>query len=214
MIYLVRHGLTEWNEKNIFRGQKDIPLSSEGRFQAELAGRYLKNKNIQKIHTSPLKRAYETSLIISEQAGCEVLVIDGLTDIHFGDWEGKSVDWVKETFPKKYNLYKRHPGKVRFPNGESLETCRKRAFNAFCTIVSGWEKNTTASGAHFVVVSHRVIIKLLLLAALGLPTASFWRIRIDTCGINELDYVNNCFIINRINSTPHLANNKYLMPDF
>jgi broad specificity phosphatase PhoE len=53
-------------------------------------------------------------------------------------------------------------------------------------------------------VSHRVIIKLLMLETFGLSTDFFWRIRIDTCGINELEYSQIGFIIHRMNSVGHL----------
>lgn len=86
MIYLIRHGQTEWNEKKIFRGQKDIPLSKEGNKQADKTGKYLTRSGINIIYSSPLKRAYETSLSISRECGCDVNILNDLTDIHFGDW--------------------------------------------------------------------------------------------------------------------------------
>lgn len=89
-----------------------------------------------------------------------------------------------------------------------MEACRARAFAAFIeTIASDPEAN-------LVLLSHRVIIKLLLLELLGLSTNSFWKIRIDTCGINEVNRTEDGFIIHRINSTVQFSGEMKIAGDF
>jgi broad specificity phosphatase PhoE len=220
MIYLIRHGLTEWNEKSFFRGRKDIPLSPAGRTQAHLVGEFFTTRPVAVVYTSPLKRAYETSMIIANQIGCEVQVIEELTDINFGEWEGKPLEWVKENYPFEYAQYKKHPDSVIIPGGESLDSCRKRASRAFLTTVKTSSRELEENRAvdlnnpELAFVSHRVIIKLLLLEALGLSTDFFWRIHIDTCGINELEYSEIGFVIHRMNSVAHLKEDERGRGDF
>ena len=56
-IYTVRHGQTEWNKKGLYQGKTDVPLNEEGKKQAMLVKEKLKDKKIDLIISSPLKRA-------------------------------------------------------------------------------------------------------------------------------------------------------------
>lgn len=72
MIYFVRHGLSEANVKKVFAGQKDdTPLVDEGREQAKVTAQEIVKEGlkIDKIYSSPLKRAYETAEIIAREIG-------------------------------------------------------------------------------------------------------------------------------------------------
>ena len=64
-IILVRHGETEWNAGQIFRGRIDMELNETGNKQAELLVEYLSDLKIEAIHSSPLKRALRTAEIIA-----------------------------------------------------------------------------------------------------------------------------------------------------
>ncbi|MCK4803473.1 MAG: histidine phosphatase family protein [Spirochaetes bacterium] len=213
MIYLIRHGQTEWNEKKIFRGHKDIPLSKEGKEQAYKTGKYLARSGINIIYSSPLKRAHETSLSISEECGCDVNILNDLTDIHFGDWEGKSLRWVKENDSYKYNLYRFHPEKITFPNGESLNHRYERALDGFYSLVEQ-KTGTWAASLNLAIVTHRVTLKLILLGVLELSPSSFWKIQIDTCSISEVEFTDNGYLVRRLNSTCHFEDQGSLNYDF
>ncbi len=159
------------------------------------------------IYTSPLKRSLETATLISECTGANIKIEEGFQDIHFGEWEGKTVKMVQEKYPDSYNLYKLHPEKCTFPNGESLNQCFERSWRTFFSIVTTETQNS-------VIVTHRVILKLILLGILGLTTSSFWKIQIDTCSINEIINENGNFIIRRLNSVAHLPSAQKQLGDF
>lgn len=65
-IYVIRHGQTDWNLKEIIQGTKDIPLNDNGRKQANELKDVLKNVSFDKIISSPLKRAFETAQIVNK----------------------------------------------------------------------------------------------------------------------------------------------------
>lgn len=65
-IYLVRHGETDWNIERRFQGIEDIPLNDTGRKQAENCGRSLTSFSFAAIYASPLQRAYETAIIVTD----------------------------------------------------------------------------------------------------------------------------------------------------
>ena len=89
-IYVVRHGITEWNYLGKAQGSADIPLAEEGIRLAKVTGECLKDVHFDICFTSPLSRARKTAeLVLGERAG-EVPVIedDRLKEIEFGDLEG------------------------------------------------------------------------------------------------------------------------------
>jgi len=57
-------------------------------------------------------------------------------------------------------------------------------------------------------------LKLLLLRALGLSASAFWKMQVDTCGLNELDFVDDIFIVKRMNSVCHLSGAAQESADF
>lgn len=63
-IFLTRHGETEWNKENRLQGWKDSTLTSEGKEIARLLGKRLKDAPIDRINTSPSKRAVHTAELI------------------------------------------------------------------------------------------------------------------------------------------------------
>ena len=68
-LYIVRHGATELNGTDVFRGRRDVPLSDPGRRQSEQTADYFRDKSIKRIITSPLVRAQDTALAISQVTG-------------------------------------------------------------------------------------------------------------------------------------------------
>ena len=67
MIYIVRHGQTDWNLEGRTQGHSDIPINEAGRNQAKILKEKLKDIKFDKVFSSPLKRAYETASIITHQ---------------------------------------------------------------------------------------------------------------------------------------------------
>lgn len=119
-IYLVRHGETEWNQEKIFRGTKDVALSKNGKRHAAALARALADKDIRFIFSSPLKRSLETARVISRKLKLPVQTMDGLTDINFGEWEGKALDQVREQYPELFQAWMTNPADLLLPGGETL----------------------------------------------------------------------------------------------
>ena len=206
MIYLVRHGQTKWNKGGVFRGHKDIPLDNKGFKQAKQVAEYLKNKQIKKIFSSPLSRATQTAEVIANKTGVNIEIKENFIDLNFGKWEGHEIDWVANNDPHNYHLYKNEPEKAIFPDGESLTNCLERSYRAFYNLVEEYQDD-------IIIVTHRVIIKLLLIGVLGLSLNAFWQLHIDTCSTTELTQKSMHFVIRKMNNTCHLDDME-LKPDF
>lgn len=200
-LILVRHGETKWNKENVFRGQSDIPLSEKGRRQANLTGKALSSLPFTVIFTSPLRRAYQTAASIAEwQQSCkEVIAVKGLIDINFGSWQGLKVEEVLRRYPHEYDLWVNKPQSVMFPEGESLEAARLRAWGFVQNVLQDYRNKNIC------LVSHRVVVRLILLTALGLDSSLFWHIEQGTCALNMITYnEKRGFVIHFINERCHL----------
>ena len=196
-IILARHGETEWNVEEVFRGRIDIELNETGIKQAELLAEYLSNLKLDAIYSSPLKRAVKTAEIIAGYHKLDVEIAPGLIDFDCGKWHGLLRQEVKDKYKELYALWVSHPDKVKLPAGESLNDVRKRATGVVDDV-------TAKPGGTVVLVAHRVVNKVLICALLGLDNSHFWNIKQDTCGITTFIYENGQFILTEHNNTSYL----------
>lgn len=104
-LYLVRHGETEWNQKNLVQGHTDIPIAETGRTQAKERASFFKEIAFDHVISSDLMRAKETASILSEGRNLPVNVSPTLREQCWGSWEGHSFDKLKETFGTGFNSY-------------------------------------------------------------------------------------------------------------
>jgi broad specificity phosphatase PhoE len=102
-LILVRHGETDWNAAEIFRGGVDVALNETGVKQAQLLGEYLSGLKINAIYTSPLQRALTTAQAIAGcQEGVPPVVAAELTDLNYGFWQGLTHEMAKAKYPDLY----------------------------------------------------------------------------------------------------------------
>ena len=89
-LYVVRHGQTDYNRKNLFQGHKDIPLNNVGIQQAQQIALEMSNIKFDKILVSPLKRAIQTAEYIKEKVDVSIIIENSLIERSFGNMEGKT----------------------------------------------------------------------------------------------------------------------------
>jgi broad specificity phosphatase PhoE len=196
-LILARHGETLWNAEKIYRGRRDIGLDQVGIKQAELLGKYLSNYGLEVIYSSPLKRALDTANIIARYQKIGVQIAEGLIDFDYGKWQSLPEQEVKRLYSTLFNEWHNSPHKVRMPGGESLEDVRSRAVQVVNGVLSGRQENV-------LLVSHRVVLKVLICHLLGLDNSHFWNIKQDVGGITVSDHVGGRFVLTRHNDTTHL----------
>jgi len=196
-IMLIRHGDTDWNVEEIFRGRVDIELNETGIKQAELLAKYLEGGPIKAVYSSPLKRALKTAEIIADRHNIGVMCSQELVDFDYGGWQGLSHDTVKDNYKALYDEWLKNPHLVKIPKGESLDDVRKRAVSLLDRVTAMYE-GTVA------LVSHRVIHKMIICALLGLDNSHFWNIKLNTCGITTFVYQDKRFVLEKHNDTSFL----------
>jgi phosphoserine phosphatase len=200
-IFIVRHGETEWNTEEIFRGTKDIPLNGVGIDQAERTGDYFIDKRIENIFSSPLSRAHQTAEAISRSTKKAIATVDGFTDINFGEWEGRTVKDVELLYPQAMATWREHPQRLRVSGGETLSQVKKRAAKALGSILP-------EAGENIVIVTHRVLCKILMLHFLKVSNQHFWEIKFDPAGISLVVLRDGTCVVGFMNDTCHLKGDK------
>lgn len=196
---LVRHGETEWNRMERFRGRADVPLNETGAAQAEATGRRVAEEwRPVAVYASPLSRAVVTAQAIASRLALPVLPIEEVIDIDYGEWQGLTPDEVRGLWPELLAEWYEAPQEVQVPGGESLASLRERAMMAIHDLASWHGEETIA------VVSHTVVNRVILLAILGLGNERFWRLGQDNCAINVFETAGRDFRLVSLNDVCHL----------
>lgn len=119
LIYLIRHAHPDYpgGEKMCLGQTNDLPLSARGREQAQALGRFFAAVPLECIYTSPLLRARQTAELMS--GGRPVLVLDALTELYGGEWDGLTFSELHRRYPQHFS----HSGPTLScpPGGETDE---------------------------------------------------------------------------------------------
>lgn len=175
-VLLVRHGETEWNAEGRMQGRTDIPLSDLGRHQARLAGGLIRAQHPQQAYASTLVRTQQT--LEAFNLDLDPTIWDDLSEIGFGEWEGRYGWQLKEDHPEEFN---RMRAGTFVPDGaESNAEVTARMREAFFNIVRGTAQIMPTPSADLgfnvrtvVVVSHGTSLRLLL-QSMGLADQQSW----------------------------------------
>lgn len=184
-LWLVRHGLTEWNVQQRFCGHSDIPLSAEGRAQARSLAQHLREEAIVTIYTSDLLRARETAEIIACQHSRTppVKPSSAWRELDFGAWEGLTYTEITRQFNEERDFFD-HPEQHTPPNGEALSHLVQRVQQGLVELINGDDLPATGE---VVLVSHGGPLRLLLCSVLGIAFERQWQFRLDPGSLSTLD---------------------------
>jgi len=117
MIYLVRHGQTDWNVEKRLMGLTDISLNESGILQAKLLGKEASQLKIDRIFSSNLLRAKETAEIINKFINVDISLDERLKELNYGVIEGKILKEISSECWDQFNL---HPEQLRAESFESV----------------------------------------------------------------------------------------------
>ncbi|MDD4989489.1 MAG: histidine phosphatase family protein [Candidatus Pacebacteria bacterium] len=146
-IFLIRHGQTTGDIENRYGGRYDDYLTEKGREQAKVLARFLKDKGIEVIFSSPYVRATETSQIIAREANCEIIIKDDLRGRNqYGFLSGVRREEAQEKYPKQVELLKDRLNVIE--DAESYEDFQERVTKTFKAITNNSKYKTIAIIAH------------------------------------------------------------------
>jgi len=182
-VVLVRHGETEWSKAGRHTGRTDVPLTAEGRRQAEHVGAQLAGRSFSLVLTSPLSRAYETCRLAGfgdRAESCEDLV-----EWDYGSYEGATTEEIRHS----------QPGWTVFaggaPGGETAEQVGRRVDRVIARIRS--------SPGDVALFAHAHVLRVLAARWLGLEPAGGRYFALATASVSVLGQERETSVIQRWN---------------
>ena len=167
ILYLIRHGQTDWNKGRKLQGRTDIPLNENGRAVAELTREGFKEIPFDMAFTSPLKRARETAEIIL--AGRNIPIIDDerVIEVNFGEYEGCDFDLPDEYIQNFFSA----PEKYFSIHGtETMESI----FGRMQSFLQDLYQNEELQDKTILVSTHGAALSGLLTVIKGNPVDKYW----------------------------------------
>jgi alpha-ribazole phosphatase len=192
MIYLLRHGEIRGASTKRFIGQTDVQLSQTGLRQAEYWRNYFSGIGIDRVFSSPLTRTVDTAVIVSGLAQSEITLMEGLQEIHLGQWDGKPFAEIQEKFPDQYQRRGEDLVGFRPPQGESFGDLSKRVFAAFAEI-------SAESSANILIVAHAGVNRIILCNLLQKELKELFSIPQDYACLNSITNENKKLRVQKIN---------------
>jgi probable phosphoglycerate mutase len=179
VILLIRHGENDWVGKRLAGRLPDVHLNQKGKAQANELAEILKTIPFKAIYSSPLERAMETAQPLAQLKEMEILVCANLSEINFGDWQGKTIKQLRRL--KLWKTVQNNPSQMQFPNGESFTNAQTRLVECITQITEKHEATDLIA-----CFSHSDSIRLLVTYFLNMPLDSFQRININTTSISAV----------------------------
>ena len=180
-LVLVRHGQSEWNEKNLFTGWKDPELTKKGAQEARNAGRELLGQEyvFDVMYTSALRRAQETGRIILEEMGLTNIVTvrdQRLNERDYGDLSGLNKDDARERWGEDQVHVWRRSYDTPPPGGESLKDTANRVLPYFEEVILP----SLVAGKNVLVAAHGNSLRALIMKIESISPLEIVKLEIDT----------------------------------
>lgn len=178
----------------------DLPLTEKGLRQAGCAAERIAALKPEVIYSSPLRRAVQTAEAVGNLLSLPVTLEDGLRDIDYGSWQGLSLKEAFHKYRKDYLLWLHNPQQVQFSNGESLSIVQDRVKSLIKDLR---EKHSEQS---ILLVTHKVVCKVLVISLLGADLSNFWQIQQDVACLDIFEQRSVFFMARSINEICHTKN--------
>ncbi len=182
MLYIIRHGKTDWNVLHRLQGRTDIPLNDEGRQMAEAARTEYRDVHFDICFCSPLIRAKETAEILLKDRNIPILTDERLVEMGFGSYEGLENSFQIPDCPINELFF--HPENYTSPPGgaESLDSLFARTGEFLRERVDP----LLEEGKDVLIVGHGAMNSSIVCQVRQLPRAQFWSAGIENCRLMKL----------------------------
>lgn len=172
LVYLLRHGLTEYNAEKRYQGQRDIPLSAQGRAQ-------LRRADIEPkvVYVSTLQRTQQTARVLFPCA--KLVAVDGLKEMNFGSFEGRN--YIEMEHDPDYLAWVAANCESQCPDGERKDEFSQRICATFAALVD----KALADGEPMLVILAHGGTQMAAMERFALPHRDYY----DWCGPNAGGFV-------------------------
>lgn len=188
-IYLLRHGETEHNKRGVYYGKTDSHLNIKGIDEINRAKVILEGINFNKVFISESMRTKQTyEIIFSGKESLKINIDKRINELDFGEFEGKSYDYIKNTYPEECLNWENDWKGFIPPDGESYVQFYKRVKQFMDYIITLKEENV-------LIITHSGVIKSIYCYVLFENIDLFWKFSSKNGDISIIKYeYGNMFI--------------------
>lgn len=169
-LYLIRHGETEWSRARRHTGRTDLPLNPVGEAEARALGQHLRGLEVDRVLSSPLRRATATAALAG--FGDRVELTDAVLEFDYGEYEGLTTAEIRAARPG-WDLFR-----DGCPGGETVETAAARARKLLDSL--------NPSDGRIMLFSHGHQLRILTACYLGLPPDTARHLFLGTASLSVL----------------------------
>jgi broad specificity phosphatase PhoE len=166
-LYLLRHGETTFSQTGGYCGSLDPDLTESG---AEMAGEFAakyRDTAWEAVYVSPMRRTRQTAAPLCREMGREPQIRDGLREISYGEWEGRTAEDVRANDRETYVRWMTEPAWNAPPGGETALQIESRASPVVSEIIAAHHSGNV------LIVSHKATIRILLCGFLGIDLGRY-----------------------------------------
>lgn len=192
MLCLIRHGeVTGGAHRCISR--TDLPLSPQGRRQAEALSRFLRDHPVSAVFSSPSSRCMETAALL--EGAPAAVPCEALREVDVGQWENLTFEEIRARFPEDYRARGAHIGTAAPPGGESFLAAGRRLDACLRELLSSTQGDLA-------IVSHGGVIRGFLCLALGLSPDEVFSLRQPRGGMSTVAFDGEAFRVLSVGCKP------------
>lgn len=198
-LYLLRHGETTASQTGGYCGRLDPDLTDSGHLMAQDFAAAYKGHPFVAVYASPMRRARETATPLCELAGHELVLRDGLRELDYGEWEGKTPEQVNQEHPNDYLRWLADAGWNAPTGGERGMDVGHRSLAVLEEI------QRTHKEGNVLVVSHKATIRVLLCNLMGIDVGRYRdRVGVLVSSIAVVEFHAHGPLLTRLGDRSHL----------
>lgn len=192
-LYMARHGETKSNQKKVYYGWTDVPLTQNGVKQCEGLRDKLHPVNFDVVISSSLERALNSAEIIGDVNRNEIVVYDGLKELNFGKWEELHYKDIEEKYNDDWNSWTHDWENFCIPEGESFSELYKRVKKCLYEILEKYKDKT------ILLVCHQGTLRIISTILLNMKVSDCWAFTFEFGMFTLLEIQEDMTIIKKIN---------------
>jgi len=206
-IYFLRHGETTYSQTGSYCGDIDPELTPAGQRMAQAFADAYRTLNWSAVYSSPMRRAIATAKPLCQAIGAEIHGRDGLKEIKYGAWEGKTLEYVKEHFSADYLKWLAEPGWNAPTGGETAYEIANRAMPVI------FEIQQQQPEGNVLVVSHKATIRILLCSLLGIELGRYRdRIAVPAASLCVVKFDDHGPLLETLGDRSHMTDDLRQLP--
>lgn len=181
ILYLIRHGITEYNVLGKYQGISDNSLNEIGINQSKNLVHYFNHIHLDKIYVSKLRRTFETAQYFAGVKSIQPEILNDIEELNGGFFEGKEDSELIERYAEEVHNLRTNLPAFKAPNGETAKQVYNRVSKAIVAIVNQNKGKTIA------IVSHGIVLQLFISYILKIPFDDIKAIKLENASVSKIN---------------------------